>query len=1044
MNGFRDHQKRVREEARIAHFIESATAREVELANRQLQERNAKIGRRHRLVSLLPTVDYEAKHQRLIRLRQAGTNEWIQRHPSFTSWLTSPRSDCLCVYGIPGSGKSLLAASVSEHLMTISSSGSSAVCYYYCDYADASSLDLSHLVGSLVKQLLFQLPLAAFDEEFFKSCEETSSNAILIDRQKGLPHLLAYFQSVYVVLDGIDELPMEGQESCLELIMQILQARGSNVRVYVTSRREERLIRSALETFRTIDLIAESIGEDIALFVEAAIDSGFLQQNPVSRRPEVRQKIIEALVNGAEGMFLWVKFQLFDLREALTEAAIDDTLRALPMGLDQTYAKIIKRIYNGPGGKLKIETMMDVFRWVLCARRPLRIEELEEAVALRPTDTNLHVERIATNAGQNLVSACGNLINYDRTDRTVTFAHHTVQQYLCRSGPSSRSFYHDAVHLHRKRTEIGIGEICIAYLCFSDFETQLIKTAVPALLDRRTAEEAIWYQVPFSSHIHNVVKSLASWRKPTLDSKRPPMQFAMPIPTPLRTPSSLAKKYAMLSYMIDYWVFHTRHFSENFPCWDAFKKVTFTLQLGFEFRPWYLEHRRNTGVTHSTPPPCFHVYVWAMKKGIRSLLELFTTEPDLMDQLVDFLKTEPADAASRQSTITRDAITTVIGYDTQNSTHDSFWTSGLIYHIAARAHTSLPVDESKYVDILRFSREELLLRSENDILDHINLLFKESMLLAVENNNALALNRLLNVHISDIDQLSQALLTMIAHGHTNEFPIKNLLTLPLPEDKQMPVSRTSERLSYSGDSIDRILGIIVSPQSADAESHPLWWTRLSSEGTAWLLHIQPFFKGLIAIRLLAESPHKIYAAHIDDIVTRRLLRPEILNDTISGGLSWWLQVEEKQWNIFAVALQRAHACRKIDSRESKRIREDLLQVIWEKGYFRSDLVLSQGMDLLSYAVDCQMVSLVRSLMSDYMRILRGIETAKVMGHPAIRTLKTAMTVSRGCLEIMLEWQWPREIVARAMEGGMDQTIVDKELRGKLQAMAEGRTIGRVE
>lgn len=302
MNGFRAHQNRVKEEARLAHFIETAKTREIEVANRQLQERNAKINRRHRLLSLLPTVDYQAKHQRLLRLRQTGTNQWIQTNPLFKSWIASPKSDCLCCYGIPGSGKSVLAASVVEHLTTLNLSRSSALCYYYCDYADALSLQPTNIIGSLIKQLLIQLPLATFDENFSESLEESTSTTLLTDSSKSISRLLTYYTSAYIVLEGLDELSLEGQTICLELIKSMLQKHELAVRFYVTSRSEERTIRSALKTFKTIELSNASIDEDIALFIEAAIDSGFLEQNPAARRPRIKQEIVRALIDGAQGM----------------------------------------------------------------------------------------------------------------------------------------------------------------------------------------------------------------------------------------------------------------------------------------------------------------------------------------------------------------------------------------------------------------------------------------------------------------------------------------------------------------------------------------------------------------------------------------------------------------------------------------------------------------------------------------------------------------------------------------------------------------------
>jgi hypothetical protein len=132
--------------------------------------------------------------------------------------------------------------------------------------------------------------------------------------------------------------------------------------------------------------------------------------------------------------------------------------------------------------------MAKVVQWICCARRPLLLVELEEAVGLDETDTYLHSQRTATNAGEKLVSACGNLVVYDRDAKTVALAHHTVEQFLCsgKSMPGQRSIDFD-----RREVDHHIGKICLAYLRFTDFEQQLFQPKRPMVLGRKDAENVI-------------------------------------------------------------------------------------------------------------------------------------------------------------------------------------------------------------------------------------------------------------------------------------------------------------------------------------------------------------------------------------------------------------------------------------------------------------------------------------------------------------------------------------------------------------------------
>jgi hypothetical protein len=167
------------------------------------------------------------------------------------------------------------------------------------------------------------------------------------------------------------------------------------------------------------------------------------------------------------------------------------TIQNLPKDLGETYSRIMENARRSPGGTARYETMMKVFRWVAGARRALTIEELEEAVALEKTNTYLHPERSATGAGERLIACCGNLVVYNEGDSTVTFAHQTIQQFLFSSAMTATTptlgydFSPQGLNEHT-------AEICLTYLSFSDFETQLAKLPENRSVELGDAEPLVW------------------------------------------------------------------------------------------------------------------------------------------------------------------------------------------------------------------------------------------------------------------------------------------------------------------------------------------------------------------------------------------------------------------------------------------------------------------------------------------------------------------------------------------------------------------------
>ena len=133
-------------------------------------------------------------------------------------------------------------------------------------------------------------------------------------------------------------------------------------------------------------------------------------------------------------------------------------------------------------------------RWIACARRPLKVEELQEAAAFISSnnthgspDQRWDADKIPD--ADKLLQSCHGLVVRDR-DGTVRFAHHTVRQFLLiipspvdksvEIGRAASSQFAakgvDQLKFTRSEAETSIAELCATYLCFSDFESALTTT----------------------------------------------------------------------------------------------------------------------------------------------------------------------------------------------------------------------------------------------------------------------------------------------------------------------------------------------------------------------------------------------------------------------------------------------------------------------------------------------------------------------------------------------------------------------------------------
>ena len=135
-----------------------------------------------------------------------------------------------------------------------------------------------------------------------------------------------------------------------------------------------------------------------------------------------------------------------------------DALERLPPYLDAAYHEVWDRIDKS---KSKA-TATKVLSWILHARRPLTIDELREAISVRPFRQTALQPKLFIREDA-LVKYCHGLITIDENDesdkpRTVRFTHSTIREFL-------EKFY-----LDKLLTNVDLAKICLTYLTLDEFE----------------------------------------------------------------------------------------------------------------------------------------------------------------------------------------------------------------------------------------------------------------------------------------------------------------------------------------------------------------------------------------------------------------------------------------------------------------------------------------------------------------------------------------------------------------------------------------------
>lgn len=151
-------------------------------------------------------------------------------------------------------------------------------------------------------------------------------------------------------------------------------------------------------------------------------------------------------------MFLLARLYIESLIRLITLRKVKPALTNLPEELENTYNDKLERIQ---GQDVELASLaMNVFGWIYNAKRPLKLLELQHALAVKPGDIFLGEDGLPEK--DLLISVCGGLLSV-QDDDTVTFIHYTAQEYLDQRAPS---LFEDA--------RISIAQTCLTYLSFKD------------------------------------------------------------------------------------------------------------------------------------------------------------------------------------------------------------------------------------------------------------------------------------------------------------------------------------------------------------------------------------------------------------------------------------------------------------------------------------------------------------------------------------------------------------------------------------------------
>nr|XP_001392596.2 hypothetical protein ANI_1_1952074 [Aspergillus niger CBS 513.88] len=374
-----------------------------------------------------------------------GTGQWLLGSDEFQSWYQTRGQTLLCL-GIPGAGKTVMAATIIEYINTHRHNDNlnHALGYVFFSFNFPSQKRTKNFVASILKQLaqqdrhLMQGLKALYGRHSVRGTQPSTHEIIDVlcsmssDRQ------------IYIVVDAVDEiqsLHKEPTEFLLELF-RIQDATGLNI--LATSRFAPEIEKIFRERDDCSFLEIRATDEDIRRYVQGNITSlpSFVTQDQA-----MADRISKEIPRAASGMFLFARLCLDSLRDqvspkrmhrALTEMSNNSGLRRL------AYQETMKRIESQSPNLRNLA--IHALSWIVCAKRPLSILELQHALAIQTGSHSIDTEdvadatliisqlpgRMVSKCYRKIAEACVTYLSFDRSmsqDAAAIVSQHPFYRY---------------------------------------------------------------------------------------------------------------------------------------------------------------------------------------------------------------------------------------------------------------------------------------------------------------------------------------------------------------------------------------------------------------------------------------------------------------------------------------------------------------------------------------------------------------------------------------------------------------------------------------
>ncbi|TEB24208.1 ankyrin [Coprinellus micaceus] len=358
----------------------------------------------------------------------ANTGTWFLELPEFKMF-SDRKGTIAWITGMPGSGKSVLAAIAIEYLEKHNiASKDLGIAFAFIRYTESRTL--RDILSSLIAQLVEGSYMACSLIHSFYSQSIAKEGAELLesDMIEGLEKIAGALGVVHIVIDGLDEANDQVKDSLLEVL--------------VTSKTNLLILSRPLDLYihHTPDALFVSIQAqtaDIELYVTDQVKRSSRLNAVLQGRPELVKELSTRIKEKANGMFLLAKLQMELIMSSCNSInSLFKALDKLPYGIDEMYRATLDRIAAQPEEDVSIahrtfvRLVYEFSPWN-ADTRPMSAEDLRHYLAV--SFENQTFDKGDLVPIPLILSTCCGLVIAEEGDQgfpEIRFIHYTTKEFM--------------------------------------------------------------------------------------------------------------------------------------------------------------------------------------------------------------------------------------------------------------------------------------------------------------------------------------------------------------------------------------------------------------------------------------------------------------------------------------------------------------------------------------------------------------------------------------------------------------------------------------